>query len=673
MAMKKWVIGSPDKQRAKEMAEEFDIDPFAALIACVRGLDGSSELEFMLSDEPLLCDPRELKDIKTGADFINRAIDDGIKIAIFGDYDCDGVVATALLYDYLKGRGADVVPYIPDRINEGYGMNCAAVDKLNSMGVRLIITVDNGISCATEIEYANSLGISTVVTDHHIPPEKIPDAVAVIDPHRIDCPSQFKEICGCEVAFKLVCLLDDKEPEQLLPQYADMLAVATIGDVMPLVNENRSIVKAGIRKIQNSANVGIAAILNIAGIDRKSVNVSKISFGIVPRINAAGRMGDAFRAFKVLIADNALEALNIVGDIDDDNSLRQRTEGEISKEAIKIIEENGYYNNRVIVVEGKNWHMGVLGIVASRICERYGKPTVVLSLDGDGNAHGSGRSFSGFHLYNAINCCSNLLDKYGGHELAAGVSLRGTNIEDFRNAINEYALNAEYAVPKLNIDFCINPVGMTVDMAFAVRSLEPFGQGNPVPVFGILGATLDKIMPISSGKHLKLLFSKNGGAFQALLFGVTPDKFCFAVGDVLDLAVTLDANLYHDEYTLSVQIKALRLSGTDDDALFESKRAYEDFICDKEDDLSIVFPDRAQVGGIYKFISQQAVSEERLKYLFINDIGYARVNVAVTTLLELGLISKTGNMLSAKTPQQKTDLLNSKTYKYIYERVKNNE
>ena len=671
MSVKKWVVGTPDREMAKQLAEECNIDPFAALIAVGRGIDDAGELELLMSDEPLLCDPLELADIKIAADYINSAIASGTKIAIFGDYDCDGVVATALLYDYLVSRGADIVPYIPDRIAEGYGMNNGAIDKLKAQGVSLIITVDNGIACADEIAYADSLGIKTVVTDHHLPPENLPDAVAVVDPHRVDCPSTFKEICGAEVAFKLVCALDDKEPEQMLPRYADILAVATIGDVMPLTNENRSIVKMGINKIKNSPRTGIAAILNIAGIDRASVNAGRISFGIVPRINAAGRMGSAFRAFELLICDNALEALRMAGPIDDDNVRRQQIEKDIFTSAVKIIEQNGYHNNRVIVVSGEGWHAGVLGIAAARICERYGKPTIVLSSE-DGIAHGSGRSFSGFHLYNALCSCGETLEKFGGHELAAGISLKQENICAFREKINEYARKLPYAIPKLNIDFRINPAGLCIDMAYAVKELEPFGQGNPTPIFGIFGVTVQKITPIGSNKHLKLLCNKNGSVFQCLLFGVTPEQFCFATGDTVDLAVTLDTNLFQGQYTLSVQIKAIRMSETNDDAYFESKRVYEDFMSFDTVDGEI-FPSRPQVGEVYKLITAGPIKQERLGYLKNRDLGYAKTKVAVTTLCELGLISEKDGVLVAQNVNQKTDLLNSKTYKFIYERVNNDE
>lgn len=672
MSVKKWVVGNPDREKAKLLAEECDIDPFAALVAIGRGVDDAGELELMMSSEPILCDPLELADIKLAAQHINNAIANGEKIAVFGDYDCDGVVATTLLYDYLTSRKADVVAYIPDRIDEGYGMNIGAIDKLKLQGVSLIVTVDNGIACADEIAYADTLGIKTIVTDHHLPPENLPNAIAVVDPHRIDCPSTFKEICGAEVAFKLVCAIDDKEPEQMLPRYADILAVATIGDVMPLTNENRSIVKFGIEKIKKSPSVGIAAILNIAGIDRAAVNAGKISYGIVPRINAAGRMGSAYRAFELLTCNNTLEALKIAGPIDDDNARRQQIEKDIFNSAVSIIEQNRYQYNRVIVVVGQGWHAGVLGIAASRVCERYGKPTIILSTE-NGMAHGSGRSFSGFHLYDAICAASETLEKFGGHELAAGVSVREENINLFREKINAYAMSVPYAVPKLNIDFRINPAGMSIDMAYAIKQLEPFGQGNQTPIFGIFGVMLEKITPIGNNKHLKLLCQKNGSVFQCLLFSVTPEQFCFAVGDKVDLAVTLDTNLFNGQYTLSVQVKAIRISGVDDDAYFESKRQYEDFISFDTEDCSDIFPTRAQVGEIYKLITLGPVKQDRVAYLKNTDLGYAKTKVAITTLCELGLVSEKDGILIANNTNQKTDLLNSKTYKSIYERVSRDE
>lgn len=668
MAFKKWIVGKADKENAKYLAEECGIDPFSALLACSRGLSDPSELEQFISSEPLLCDPRELIDIENAAEIINAAIADNKKIAIFGDYDCDGVVSTAIMYKYLRSRNVDVVTYIPDRLTEGYGMNKGAIDKLKAQGVELIITVDNGISCFQEIDYANTLGINTVVCDHHLPGDTLPDALAVVDPHRKDCPSSFKEVCGAMVAFKLICVTDDKEPEQLLYNFADLLAVATIGDICPLIDENRSIVKAGIHLMKVRPNTGISALINVAGIDRQALNSGKVSFGVVPRINAAGRMGDADRAFKLLICEDMREAISVANELDRENAERQRIEKEVSGKAIEIIENEGYQYNRVIVVAGEDWHSGIVGIVAARICEKYGKPTIVLSVDGD-MCHGSGRSFEPFNLFDAINACSEHLLRYGGHSQAAGVSLNTDKIDDFRAAINEYAETLELTVPTLNIDFRINPNGMSVEMVDAIKLLEPFGVGNPTPVFGLFGVTLDKVTPIGSGKHLKLLFSKSGGAFQALLFGKTQQDFCYKIGDILDLAVSLDSNLFREEYTLSVQIKAMRKSDTNEEKLLWDTAQFDSFMCGKNFDTVTLFPSREEVGEIYKYIHKLPSNEEMIVENFINVFGFAKTKVSLKTLCELGLVScEKGVYMSLNAP--KTDLMNSDTYKKLSEGVK---
>lgn len=666
MAMKRWTVGAPDREIARTMADECGIDAFAALVAYNRGISDASELELLICEEPILCEANELKDIEKAADCINEAISNGTLIAVYGDYDCDGVAATAILYDYLKSRNANVIYYIPDRISEGYGMNICAIDQLKKHGVGLIVTVDNGISCIEEIDYANSIGIKTVVTDHHLVPDDMPNALAVVDPHREDCPSTFKEICGAQVAFKLVCVLEDKQPEQMLYRYGDLVAIATIGDVMPLINENRSFVKSGIAQIKSKARVGVSAILNVAGVDRQSITAGRISFGIVPRINAAGRMGDASRAVELLLCEDMVKALKIANEIDADNQNRQQLEKSILNSAESIIKENGYMYNRVIVVAGSGWHCGVLGIVAARLTEKYGKPTIVLALE-DGVYHGSGRSFKGFHLHNAIRACSDLLIKYGGHELAAGVSVSSDNLDAFRTAVNEYAYKSPAGYDSVNIDFKLNPKGMSVDMAFALKVLEPFGNGFEAPVFGIFGVKLEKITAIGGGKHLKLLFSKDGGAFQCLLFSVTPEKFCFDIGDTLDLAVTLDINFFRDEYNLSVVVKAIRPSGINEDTLFEQISAFDSFMSGKNQNTAYLLPDRLQVGEIYKYIKNSPALADKVKYAFINTLGYAKTMVSLITLSELGLIFlKDGVYYTANTAEKK-ELTESKTYKKLKE------
>lgn len=668
MGMKKWQISDFDKALAKELADECDVDPIIALIASARGYTDPAALEEFLSDEPYFEDPRAICDIEKAAEIINAEIEIGGKIAVFGDYDCDGVTATALMFSYLSGRGADCVYYIPDRFQEGYGMNISAVKKLKSEGINLLITVDNGIACHNEIKLAKELGMSVVVTDHHLPADTLPEADAVVDPHRVDCLSEFKEICGAEVAFKLICVMEDKEPEELLPYFADLLSVAVSADVMPLTAENRAIVKYGVEKLKTAPATGLSAVLNVAGISDDSLNAGKIAFGIAPRINAAGRMGSAKRAVELLLCDNMLKALGIAGEIDDANAERQRIEKEIFAQAVDIIEEKGYKYDRVIVVDGENWHNGVVGIVASRITERYGCPSVVISRNGE-VASGSGRSIEGFSLYNAIKAASDLLLKFGGHELAAGVGLKSENIEIFRQKINEYAAGQEYVPPVLKLDCRLNPSALSLDLAETLKELEPFGHGNPTPLFGVYGVTLTRITPIGGGKHLRLLFSKGENSFQALLFGMTPERFCFEVGDLLDTAVTVDTNLYNGELNLSVQIKALRMSGTDDEQLFKEIDSLNNYMSGREFDINLLLPSRAETGVIYKFIASGPVTEDRIKYVHLNTVGYAKTVISLMTLTELGLIIKDGSgVYRTAGVHTKTELTNSAVYKGLLER-----
>lgn len=664
MGFKKWIVNEFDRNLAKSLAEECDIEPIVALIASSRGYTDPTDLEQFISDEPFFSDTYELADIMHAADLVNMAIESGKKIAVYGDYDCDGVTATALLYSYLKQRNADCLYYIPDRFDEGYGMNSDAVKNLHNQGVEFIVTVDNGISCIEEIQLANSLGMTVVVTDHHLPGDIIPNAAAVVDPHRKDCPSAFKSICGAEVAFKLICVMEGKEPEELLPIYADILAVAVIADIMPLTFENRIIVKYGVEKLKKSPLTGLSALLQVAGVSHDNINASRVAFGICPRINAAGRMGKAERAVELLCSSNMLEALKIADEIDKENSLRQQIEKNIFEQAVLKIEQNSYQYDRVIVVEGEGWHNGVVGIVASRICERYGAPCIVISCDGD-MAHGSGRSFEDFSLYDAIYSCKDLLTKFGGHSQAAGVSIRTEDIVEFRNSINDYAQKLEIKAPILKIDCRLNPSALTIDLSESIKQLEPFGFGNPVPLFGLFGVTLNRITPVANNKHLKLLFTKGENTFQTILFGMSDNDFCFNVGDLLDLAVTVETNVYNGNATISVQVKAIRISGTNDNKLFKDVANFNNFMSGKEYNVKDLTPTREEVGNVYRLVSQKAILKERLKYIFINDLGYAKTMISLITLEELGLIKQNGNKYYADNNAVKTNLLNSKTYNFL--------
>lgn len=638
MKFKRWIVKPPLKDLAADLAEECNVDPFIALIAAGRGYTEPELLEEFLADEAILADPYELADIEKTAEIINNAIYAEEKIAVFGDYDVDGVTATAIMYSYLKNRGARVLHYIPDREKEGYGINITAIDKLKSEDVSLIVTVDNGIAANYEIDYAKRLGINVVVTDHHLPQGQLPEADAVVDPHRVDDQSFFKDICGAFVAFKVVCAVEGRTPEEMLYEYGDLVALGTVADVMPLVNENRALVREGVRLIANGSRRGLTALLRAAGIEPDTLTASKLAFGIAPRLNAAGRVGDATRAAELLLTDDDEVATGLATVLNNENIRRQGLEKEILAEAIEIIEKKGYKHNRVIVVAGENWHGGVLGIVASRLCEKYSRPTVVLSSL-DGVANGSARSIKGFSIYEALKECSHILTKFGGHEMAAGLTLYDDQIDYFRTAVNDYAATLPKLLPELRLDLKLNPVALSVDLAEDIKIFEPFGTGNPTILFGILGLTLQKISPVGQGKHLRLTFSKEDTTFAAMLFGTTANEFEYDVGDKVDIAVNIDINVYGGNQNLTVQVKEIRPCGLNEEKLINEIALYEDFKSGVEKEFSEILPTRQEVAVVYKQLLQKGLSLDRLIILNLETLGYAKTLIAAEALCELKICS----------------------------------
>ena len=663
MAMKKWIVEKSDRTLAKELAAECDADPIVALIAAQRGYSDPTDFEQFLSDEPCFSEPRELIDIEKAAALIEREIAENTKMAVFGDYDCDGVVATAILTHYLRGRDADCSYYIPNRFHEGYGMTAEAVEALHQAGVELIITVDNGISCHEAALKAKSLGMRLVITDHHLPKETLPEADAIVDPHRQDCPSTFKEICGAQVAFALICVLENKEPEELIPYYADILSLAVVADIMPLTLENRCIVKYGVDKLIHSPAIGLSALVSVAGLDRSHLKAGNIAFGLAPRINAAGRMGDASRAVELLLSDSMSKALEIATVLDDENASRQKQEKEIFESAKKVIELNGYQYDRILVVEGENWHPGVIGIVAARLVERYGKPAIVISVEED-TAVGSARSIEGFPIFDIISGVSELLIKFGGHASAAGLSLDKDRIADFREKINDLAYELPFQPPVLQLSCKLTPAALSLDLAESLSQLEPFGTGNPVPLFGLYGIELIRIDSIGKGKHLRLIFSKGENSFQALLFGVSKEAFCFETGDLLDAAVTLSVDSYNGTKSLTVQIKALRLCGEPEDLFDEMDRFYR-LMSGREEDFRSLLATRSQIGEIYKYITEMPRLEDKIKYHFLNSFGYGKTMASLAVLRELGLVTFENATYTATKNPQKNELKNSEIYRRL--------
>ena len=675
MNRKKWVVSPCDRDAAATIAENCGVEPFAAFLLCSRGMTDEFEIESFLYDTDLI-DPYTLPDMEKAVERVNQALENGERITVFGDYDCDGVTSTALLYSYLSSRGANVDYYIPDRSGEGYGMNLGAIDQLKRRGTNVIITVDNGISAIEEIAYAKALGIDVVVTDHHRVGEVLPDAVAVVDPHREDSLCEFSDWAGVGVAFKFVSALDDSEGYELLEQYGDIIALGTVADIVSLKGENRIIVRSGIA-FMNAAledgtlRLGLKALLDASG-STGALDSSSVAYRIAPRVNAAGRMGSAERALKLLLTEDVNEAKEIAEEVSNANAQRQATETEITASAIEYIENAPEIKHkRVIVVEGDDWHQGVIGIVASRLVERYGKPCIVISKGGD-VAKGSGRSIDGFSLYDALSYCGDILVQYGGHVLAAGLTVDSDKIDAFREKINEYAVNAQAAVPTLKIDCKLNPSSINVDMLSSLQVLEPYGAENPQPLFGLYNMEITAIQPVGAGKHLRITVKRKNSIVTVIMFSVTLEEFPYKVGDTVDLAVKLSENEFQGKVQVSIQAKAIKLSGVDDDEAIASIHAYEDFCA--EESISDALKNKLSVnrelcGSVYKFVKANNgwnFSAEVLCYrLGLSPKQIAACQISLDALTELGILNLKDGKYTIPAQTVKNPLENSKIFQKI--------
>ena len=606
MILRKWEVRPLDKERAAAFAQTYGVPFFLAMLMNIRGLDDAAHLREFLGEGEPLSDPFLLKDMDKAAARITRAVDNMEKIAVYGDYDADGVTSTAMLYSYLETRGADVIFYIPQREGEGYGMNMGAVEYLKEQGVSLIVTVDNGISSVQEVARANELGIDVVVTDHHRPQAILPDAVAVVDAYRPDDTSPYKHFSGVGIAFKLLMALEDGagDVEDLLEAYSDLAAIGTIGDIVPLTGENRTLIRAGLERLSQSDRPGVQALLENAGIAGKALTSTNVAFTLVPRINATGRMGAPERAVRLLISGYEEEAEVLSEEICADNEERRRVEAEIAEAAFADIEAKGYMKDRVVVVDGENWHHGVIGIVASRVTERCGKPCMIISR-GETEAKGSGRSIEGFSLFEAICACGDLLIKFGGHPMAAGITLKPENIEAFRKRINRYAAEHFPQMPTqtVTLDCKLNPAALSVSMAQSLTQLEPFGNGNPQPVFGLFNMELSNVTPVGGGGHLRLTLEKNGAVITAMRFNTKPEELPYHIGDKIDLAVQLEAREFRGQPSLTVIVRDMKFAAFNTEKNIASLASFEKWQRGEvlsAEDKNRLYPDRACLAAIYR-------------------------------------------------------------------------
>ncbi len=680
MSRKKWLVSAVDKELAFDLAEESDIDPFAALLLVSRGMTDEEEIAEFFSDSTALISPYEIRDMDKAVMRIRQAMESGEKIAVYGDYDADGVTATALLHRFFTSEGIDIITYIPDRNTEGYGLNKKAIEKLYDMGVKLIITVDNGISAIEEAEYIYGLGMELVVTDHHKGSMLIPRAEAVVDPHRIDCPSSYKSWAGVGVAFKLVSALSLKDDETMLECYSDLVTIGTIGDIVSLTGENRLIVKHGLRQINRNPSQGIAELKKTSGYQDKPLNATSVAFSLVPRLNSVGRMNKAQTALELLISEDEERISEICCEVDMSNTHRQETEKLIVQQAQKQIDDNpSMLYDRVLVFSGKGWHAGVIGIVASRLVSKYGKPVIVISDDGQ-QAKGSGRSIEGFSLYDAICSASHLLTHYGGHVLAAGFGLDSDKIEEFRRTVNDYARTVEMPFPVIEIDCRLKPELISADILPVISSLEPFGAGNPQPIFGLFGMTLMAVNSISSGKHQRLTLRKGDTTVTAMLFNVSDSEFAYKAGDVVDLAVRLEKNEYMGQVRISIYVREMRMSGTDDDKYLRSVRLYEKIKRQEKISASTakeICPDRQLIADVYRLIRAQGVwsfDTDVLAYRLGGDgSNICSVLLAVDVLTELGIFKRENDSIILADTSVKVNLEDSKLLRRLSEYIERGE
>ena len=559
---KKWQIYQSDYEKIKELQEKYNINKLLATILSNRGIIEEKQIKKFLDPKRTdFYNPFLMPDMGSAVNRILKAIENNEKIIIYGDYDVDGITSVTVLKSFFQDRGIHVDEYIPNRLNEGYGLNKTAIEKISKQKYMLMITVDCGISAIEEIDYANQLGIETIVTDHHEPGNELPKALAVVDAKRKDNKYPCRNLAGVGVVFKLIQALSIKlnldEKEYL--KYLDIVCVGTISDIVPLEDENRVIVKLGLKLVSQTRNLGLREILKLSGYQQ--IDSTTISFGVAPRINACGRMGHQEDALKLFTTKDINEVIKLAEKLNEYNKERQDIEKNIYNEAIEIIDKDDLDKKNTIVVMGKNWHHGVIGIVSSKITELYFKPSILLCEEDD-YGKGSGRSIPGFDLYKALTECKDTIDKFGGHSMAVGINVKKEQFNEFRNKLEEIAKeqHIEEIVPILNIDAQVELDEINKDMVNSLKELEPYGEGNKMPIFAFKNLRIDSIRALSEGKHLKLTLKDKKNIVNAIGFNLGYLSSEYKIGDKIDVVGNLEINSFNGVDNLQINIKDIMKS-----------------------------------------------------------------------------------------------------------------
>ena len=613
MKKKKWLLSADHSACAERMAGELGLSRLTTRVLAARGFDTTEKARtFMTQSVAGIHDPFLLKDMDKAVETIRRAIETKEKIAVYGDYDVDGVTATCIMIQYLRKMGANCIYYIPDRLGEGYGLNEAAIQTLYDEGCRLLITVDSGITAEEEAEYAQKLGLKLIITDHHECKETLPLAAAVVNPRRVDSEYPFRELAGVGVAFKVISALESHRPiEELLEEYADVVAVGTIADVMPLTGENRIIVSYGLKYLQNTKNHGLRSLMQKLGLDTKVVTSNAVSFTMAPRINAAGRLGGVSSAARMFLTDDPQEATALAEHLCNLNHRRQEEENGIYEQIMaRLKAQPELTRGKTMLLWGDGWHNGVIGIVSSRLSDRYGVPCLLVSMNGD-VGKGSGRSIKGFNLYAALEKNAHLLEKYSGHELAVGFTVNRENAEALRQALEEYAqeTQAEEIVPCVNVDCVVEPQELSLREVRGLAALEPFGMGNPQPVFLMNDVRIEEITPISHDRHIKLHLSRQGRYFYAFVFGMGAKSCQFVKGDLLDIMFSAEINNYRGNENTQLVIKDVRWAKSEELADREAWTVYRAFVAGKTIDregAALLAPTREELVAVFRHVKANA-------------------------------------------------------------------
>ncbi len=643
-----WKISRYDTHCAGNLCRN-GFSPLTAAVLCSRGYTTPREARQFLDASASLPDPMEMREMDQAVQRIRAALSRGEHIAVFGDYDVDGITATCLLTEFLRSQGGKVTCYIPGRIEEGYGLNRMAIDSLREQGVALIVTVDCGITAGEEAEYCRELGIDLIITDHHECKDQLPRAVAVVDPHRKDRTYPHTNLAGVGVAFKLASAIVGSQ-EVILERFSDLLCLGTVADVMPLVGENRVFVSRGLRTLEKAPRPGLAALMEECNCEGKAVTANLLGYTIAPRINAAGRMGQVELATELFLTTDPQEARRLAKSLCQLNRQRQEVEAEIYEQAEQMLEDR---SPSAIVLAGENWHQGVVGIVASRLAEEYACPAYLICLDGE-KGKASSRSYGGFNLFASLEKNSHLLESYGGHELAAGFTIGRASVGPFRQAVVQMAKEfAESGLRKaaLEVDCQVEPELLTEKNVSALDQLEPCGSGCPKPIFSMDNVRVEHISEVGGGKHLRLRLWKNGHLFNGIFFSATAERVGLVPGDRVEIAFTPQINEYRGMRSVQLNMVDIRPDGQSRRAFDKGAELYERFLSREEltrQEAELLLPERKEFSCLWRYLAAQehtAVREDgvtlsrKLQRFSGQEVQPQRLMICLEVFRERGLMS----------------------------------